>query len=340
MEIEYAQRLDTIVDPTLVSPSLKRWSATVFCTLGLGLSLHLALLKFFVLPCIGPGGCHSIIHSGYGSVFGIPVGLFGALLWAAAILVPDQAKRGALLLLLAGGSAIFMCIQFFVLRGFCLYCTAHAVTAWIAFALNAQTPHRAAFLVGILLAVGGFGLARSRAQSQAAAIPPVPSSGSPLAAAPAGVAWLGPLTPRSPALVLSLNCAACLDLLGELSRQHHSAGSSGPAIFFKVTDENRELTTTFVAAVLAQNGSKADGFLAVTVMLLTIKDQALSSPATAALQLKGLFPASATQLDAATRLLSAQTETLHGAKLGDTTPLLVPTGSRPRAFFKMEELFQ
>lgn len=322
-----------------VSSSLKRWSATVFCTLGLGLSLHLALLKFYALPCIGPGGCHSIIHSGYGTVFGLPVGLFGALLWAAAIAIPDRTKRGALLLLLAAGSAVFMIIQFFVLRGFCLYCTSHAVAAWVAFALHGETPHRSALLAGIALAVGGFGLARSRAEAHVAATPPVVSGSTPLAAAPAGLPWLAPLTPRSPALVISLNCAACLDLLEELTRQRYTDVRSGPAIFFKVTDENRELTTTFVAAVLGQAGSKRDAFLAVTTLLLTVKDQALSSPAVAAAQLGSLFPGAAAQRDQAARLLGAQTETLHAGKLSDTTPLLVPIGAQPRAFFKTEELF-
>lgn len=322
-----------------MSPSLKRWSATVFCTLGLGLSLHLALLKFYSLPCIGPGGCHSIIHSGYGSVFGIPAGLFGALLWAGAIAVPDRTKRGALLLILAGGSAVFMVIQFFVLRGFCLYCTSHAVVAWFAFALHGEKPHRSALLVGIALAVGGFELARVRAEAHVAAAPVVPSSGTPLAAAPAGVPWLAPLTPRSPALVISLNCAACLDLLEELTRRRYTDVRSGPAIFFKVTDENRELTTTFVAAVLSQGGPKREAFLAVTTLLLTVKDQALSSPAIAAAQLASLFPAAAAQRDQATRLLESQTETLHTGKLSDTTPLLVPIGSSARAFFKAEELF-
>lgn len=323
-----------------VPSSLKRWSATVFCTLGLGLSLHLALLKFYSLPCIGPGGCHSVIHSGYGSAFGIPVGVFGAILWAAAIAVPDRSKRGALLLLLAAGSAVFMGIQFLVLKSFCLYCTAHAITSWVALALHAQTPHRSGLLVGIALAVGGLGLARSLVEARVAATPIVPHSGSPLAAAPAGVAWLGPLTPRSPALVLSLNCAACLDLLGELTRRRYADVNTGPAIFFKINDENRELTTLFVAAVLAQPDSKREAFLAVTTLLLTFKDQALSSPAIAAAQLSSLFPAAATQREQAVRLLSAQTDTLQNAKVSDTTPLLVPIGSPARAIFRAEELFR
>lgn len=281
-----------------------------------------------------------MIHSGYGSVFGIPVGVFGALLWACAIVVPDRTKRGALLLLLAAGSAVFMGIQFLVLKSFCLYCTVHAVAAWVAFALHAQTPHRSGLLVGLALAVGGLGLARSRVEAHVAAAPVVPPSGSPLAAAPAGFPWLAPLTPRSPALVLSLNCAACLDLLGELTRRRYADVNTGPAIFFKVNEENRELTTLFVAAVLAQPGSKREAFLAAATLLLTFKDQALSSPAIAAAQLGSLFPAASTQREQAVRLLAAQTDTLQNAKVSDTTPLLVPIGSPARALFRADDLFR
>jgi uncharacterized membrane protein len=322
-----------------VTPSMKHWLSTVFCTLGLGLSLHLALLKFFSLPCVGGGGCHSIIHSGYGAVFGIPVGAYGALLWAAAFLVGDQTKRSGLLFLLAVGSAIFLGIQFLVLRGFCLYCTAHAVCAFLAFSVASANPKRWALPLGIVLAFGGLGLARAQAAKHVNEVTAIATKGTPLATAPSGLPWLGNLTPGSPALVLSLDCAACLDLLEELSKQSFADLSSGPAIYFKVTPDNAELTRTFVAGVLATPGGKRDAFLASTALLLTLKDRALSSPSAAASQLAALLPGSATQLDHADKLLAAQTETLHAAKLGDVTPLLVPISAKPRAFFRTEELF-
>ena len=80
---------------------MKRWFSTLLCAAGLALSLYLALLKFYALPCLGPGSCQTVIYSTYGTVVGIPVGVFGALLWGAAIVVPDSTKRTALLLLLA-----------------------------------------------------------------------------------------------------------------------------------------------------------------------------------------------------------------------------------------------
>ncbi len=320
-------------------PSLKRWSENFFCFLGLGLSLHLALLKFYVLPCIGSGGCDSIIFSGYGTVFGLPVGMYGALLWAGAILVREPTKRAALLLLLSLGSLAYMAIQFFVLRGFCPYCTAHAITAWIAFALHRETPSLWTVPLAVVLAFGGIAIARNHISRHVVFPAPPTISRGPLATAASGVAWLAPLTPRSPALVISLNCAACLDLLEELSRQSYKDVHSGPAIFFKVTDENRELTTLFVASVLAQSGSKRESFLGMTGLLLSMKDQAMSAPSVAAKQLAALVPAAASKSQAATELLQAQTATLARANVSDTTPLLVPIAAKPRPFFKTDELF-
>lgn len=322
-----------------VSPSAKTWLATGCCALGLALSLYLALLKFYALPCLGGGGCHTVIHSGYGSVFGLPVGLFGAVLWLGAILIPDTTKRAALIVLLAIGSAIFMGIQFFVLRSFCLYCTLHAATAWLALLVARHEKPRFALLAGVLLA--GIGFLGTRAYTEARATPvavQVPS-GVPLAAAPSSVPWLGPLTPRSPALILSLNCAACLDLMEDLTRESYTSVNSGPAIFFKTNPENRELTTVFVASILAFKGGKRQAFLGSTALLMTLKDQALSSPQLAAAQLAAMVPGSAAQRQAAEQLLQAQAETLATQGVGDTTPLLVPIGAKPRAFFKTDDLF-
>jgi uncharacterized membrane protein len=157
----------------MVTVPLKSWFATACCALGLGLSLYLSLLKFYSLPCAGPGNCHAVIHSAYGSVYRIPAGAFGALLWAAAILVPDRTKRGVLLLLLSAGAAIFMGIQFFVLKTFCLYCTLHALAAWTALALHGQEPRRfMALVLAGALAAGGFSLTRQHIATHASTAVP------------------------------------------------------------------------------------------------------------------------------------------------------------------------
>ena len=333
-------------------------------TAGLAISAYLAALKFLALPCVGASGCHAMLHSRYGEIFRLPVGLYSALLWLAVILVPDRTKRGVLLLLMSGGSVVFMLIQFAVLRGFCLYCTLHALITWAALYLHAEKPARWTAPLALALATAALLLTRHQIATRASApssaslhlsstLYPLPSSdfasstapspvhSSPLTlhSSPSGLYWLGPFTEKSPALVLSLDCPACLDLLDSLAQRPASPGAAAPALFFKTTDTNRALTETFLAAVLAQDTPPRDAFLATTALLLTQKDAALSSPDTAARFLAAQFPAASTRLIHARRILADQTAALQSAALSETTPLLVPRAEKPRAFFPLEALF-
>lgn len=321
-------------------PRLKSWLAAACYTLGLSLAIYLALLKLFALPCIGPGNCQAILYSRYGSVFHVPVGVFGALLWLAVIIVPDKEKRIALLVLLAGGTAVFMIIQFLVLRGFCPYCTLHAVASWGALALHREQPRIWMIFAAVALAGGGFFASRqhvtTHAQTEVALAPRL----SVLADSPSALSWLGAIRPQSPALVLSLDCAACLDLLDELTRESYSKRPVGPAIFLKTNATNRALTTEFLAAVLAQRDlPRRDAFLAVTTVLLSDKANVLSNPAEATVRLAAFFPAAAGQKQDAEVIVAMQSKTLGEARLGDTTPLLISRVGRTEVFFKTSALF-
>lgn len=323
-----------------LSPNLKSRLAAACYTLGLALAVYLALLKLFALPCIGPGNCHAILYSIYGSVFRMPVGVYGALLWLAVILVPNQDKRNVFLFMLAGGTALFMAIQFFVLRGFCLYCTLHALAAWGALALHHQRPRYWMALLGLVLAGSLFYYSRQLVIAQTQADMARAPRLSMLANDPAALPLLGPIWPRSPALVLSLDCAACLDLLEELTRQSYAGRSSGPAVYLKTNDTNRALTISFIAAVLAQRDlPRRDAFLATATMLLSDKENALINPTAAASRLTAIFPTAAGEFQTAENIIAAQAKALAGAGLGETTPLLVPRDSHVKAFFKSEELF-
>lgn len=321
-----------------VTERQKSLLATLCCGVGLGLSIYLALLKYFALPCVGPGSCQAVIHSRFGSALGIPVGVFGAVLWLGAILVRDATKRAALLLLLAAGAAVFMVLQFAVLRGFCLYCTLHAASAWAAFALRQAAPHRAALALGLALAASGFFATRAqvaaRVEHAAALAAPHALDGRSVA-----LPWLGELSDRSPTLILSLNCPVCLDLLAEVAKGGAPRGRIGPVLLLKTNDENRGLTTTFLAAVLAQEGKPRDAFLGVTAFLLMRKDAALSSPGTAMAELAALFPAALERQSEAAALVEKHARVLQAARLGDTTPMLVPPGGKPTPYFKTEALF-
>ncbi|MFT3783738.1 MAG: vitamin K epoxide reductase family protein [Nibricoccus sp.] len=319
---------------------LKNQLASACYTLGLALAVYLSLLKLFALPCIGPGSCQAVLYSQYGSVFHVPVGIFGALLWIGAIFVPNKDKRDVLLLMLAGGSALFMAIQFFVLRGFCLYCTLHAAAAWGALVLHHERPRFWLAVLALALAGGGFFMARTKANSDAQALHANPSQLITLADHASALPWLGTIHPRSPALVISLDCAACLDLLDQLTRTDYKRKTLGPALFFKITEANRALTTEFVAAVLSQGQlPRRDAFLATATMLLLNKEVALSNPTAAAVQLAATFREGRTKAGDAEKILQAQAKTLATAKLNETTPLLISRDGGVKAVFGSAELF-
>lgn len=323
-----------------LSSNFKSRLATACYTLGLALALYLSLLKLFALPCIGPGNCQAILYSRYGSVFHVPVGVFGALLWLAVIFSSDKDKRGVLLVILAGSTAVFMIIQFLVLRGFCLYCTLHAVAAWGALALYQERPRIWTVLLALVLAGGTFHLSRqyvtARAETEAALAPRL----SLLADDAAALSWLGPIRPRSPTLVLSLNCAACLDLLDELTRESYAGRSAGPAVYLKTNDTNRSLTKQFIAAVLSQRDlPRREAFLAVSTVLLSEKETVLASPDAATTRLAAIFPTATDQIQTAETIVAAQAKALNAAKLGNTTPLLISRGSHVQPFFTPNELF-
>jgi uncharacterized membrane protein len=323
-----------------LSPSLKTWLAASCYTLGLALAVYLALLKLSVLPCIGPGNCQAILYSRFGSVFHVPVGVFGAALWLAAIVVPSKEKRDALLALLAAGTAIFMAIQFLVLHGFCLYCTLHAVTAWGALLLHHERPRLWMAALAFAVAGGGFYLSREHVAAHAQADTARSPQLSMLADDPAALPWLGPIRPRSPALVLSLDCAACLDLLDTLTRESYAGRIAGPAVYLKTNDANRALTTVFMAAVLTQRDlSRREAFLAVVTLLLAEKESVLANPSAAAARIAAMFPTAAPQMQTAEKIGNAQSKTLETAKLSDITPLLILRDGRTQAFFKPAELF-
>lgn len=319
---------------------LKHTLATLCYTFGLALAVYLALLKIFALPCVGPGNCQTILYSKFGSVFRVPVGVYGAVLWLGIIFVRNKDKRDLLLLMLAVGAAFFMVIQFFVLRGFCLYCTLHAVAAWGALLLHHERPRLWMALLAFALAGGGFQLARTTANLQAQSGARAPSQLVALADHPAALPWLGEIHPRSPVLVLSFDCPACLDLLGKLTSENFQGRKYGPAMYFKVNDRNRALTVGFVAAVLSQRElTRRDALLATATLLLADKETALASPDAAAAQLAAFFPAALEKASDAEKILAAQAKALSAHDPGATTPLLVRRDGRVQAVFGPAELF-
>ncbi len=325
--------------PPAAMPSTPRLASHLICALGLALALYLTLLKLFALPCHAPGDCQKIIFSSYGTIFRLPVGLYSAALWIAALLQRDAFKRAIFLSLLALGSLGFMVIQFAVLRGFCLYCTLHALCTFAAFALHRTAPRPSLIIpLAALLAAGGFALSYQGAHSVSAT--PTSVSSAPRLSFVSGLPWLAPVGEKSPALILSLDCPSCLDLLEQLTSHDFTSVKQGPTLFFKTTPANRALTQEFISGILAQKDLPIrDAFLASTLLLLTQKDLVLTRPDAATQALAALLPASTTEHPLAEKILAAQSQALSAAKLPATTPRLIAPDGREHSRIDISALF-
>jgi uncharacterized membrane protein len=102
---------------------------------GVTLSVITLAFKLHPAPC-HIGSCMEVIGSSYGVILGIPVSVFGLLLWAGFLFRPRPC-----LLLLALGSIYFTFIQMFVLHAFCVYCCAHALVVFFMLACS-QSPSK------------------------------------------------------------------------------------------------------------------------------------------------------------------------------------------------------
>jgi uncharacterized membrane protein len=306
-----------------------RVAATLVAATGLGLALGLALLKWRSLPC-GGGGCEQVINSRYGSLGGVPVGVFGAVAWIALFLPWSGRGRTAWHAVLAGGALGFMGVQFGVLHAFCPYCTAHAAAAWLAWPLRRVRPAWWGLALGVALAAGGYGLAaRAAEKTVAARAQPASLAGGVEAFTPLDEPV--PVAGERPVLVLSVTCPACLDLLAAVTAAPWPAGKIGPAIYVKSDAKDRALAAVWLAACAEANGSAPrDRFMAVTALLVGQRELIAGDPAAAAAWLAGIFQPSA----AARRAAEARLER-HAARLAAagavTTPTLWPVAGAARA---------
>lgn len=313
-------------------------AASLLTALALGLALGLALLKWRSLPCLG-GGCDQVIQSRYGSLFGVPVGAYGAALWTALFFPLPSRWRYVIHATLALGALGFMVVQFGVLQAFCPYCTVHAIVALLAWRGRGVRPAWWALVAGTILAAGGYLLTQRAAEQHAATVArPV--------ALVAGVDALFPLAdvkPGSgahPVLVLSVTCAACLDLLHDVINSPWPAGRTGPAIYVKLETRDHALATVWLAACRETAGSTPrDRFMAVTAMLVSQRELIAGNPDAAATWLAGIFRPSEAARRAADQDLQRQAERLAAAGVA-TTPWFLPVAGPARTRVEPADLWR
>jgi hypothetical protein len=318
-------------------PTRTSVAATVVTAAGLGLALWLALVKWRGLPCFG-GDCARVLYSRYGALGGVPVGAYATLLWAALVLILPPTIRLLLHALLAIGAAVFMAIQFGLLRAFCPYCTLHAAVAFTAWRWRKVRPAGWALLLGIGGALAGYGWA---GQNATRAVGTLDRSARLVAGTDAlllldrspGAAG------RRPVLVLSLSCPACLDLLDTIVTVSWPPDRRGAALYVKTDARDRLLAETWLAACLDPGGAApSDRFSAATALLLSQRDLILADPSAAATWLSGLLRPSTDARSRARGILERQATRLTEA--GPVpTPWLLPLGGPPQTSVSPQNLW-
>lgn len=271
------------------------------------------------LPCPG-GGCDAVLHSRWGVLLGVPVGLFGAALWlatfASGLRIRTLAHHA-----LALGSIGFVAIQAFVIGRFCPWCLAHAMICWLAWPGRAAITRRPGTWAAVGFALAGLFLTFSFSTRRPVAVAEV-SVAHELAST--GFDWLraSDTSAASETVVVSLTCPLCLDLLENTP----APADDGPALVFLTSAENRELTELFVAAVRTHPAGAQDSFPALAALVLSQRDLVLARPADAARWFASQQPDAATGLADAAAKLAAQQAALTRAGVALTPVRVSATG--------------
>lgn len=98
------------------------------------------------INCLLTSGCNTVTQSRYSEIFGVPVALLGSLYYLSVFLLCIayfDRKQPKILALAATytvvglvASAYFVALQAFVIKAWCQYCLASAVTSTVLFGLG------------------------------------------------------------------------------------------------------------------------------------------------------------------------------------------------------------
>ena len=335
-------------------PSRTSLLATVLVGLGLLTCIYLAALKLLNAPC-PLIGCDRIINSRYGSILGVPLPILAMPFWVVLALPTTKAwqrcvQLGSVLLLALGG-LILMGIQFIVLRGFCPFCTLHAVAALAAAFVLPLRGRAHPWLPSLMLVLAlpltlaakglalpqvhswdtqdSFSMTILKAQGNAGTNEPVNASALSMRSFESSVgqvafSWLGPIDPeRSSVLVISFQCPHCLDLLGQCLKHPRFGTLKGPKVLLVSSPDSSADSIAVLAAILSVPGTPQQQFATVFTQLDLLFDPLLSRDSKELRsRLGALFPHYTEHLAAARKLLNAQSEALKSIP-GHGTPFLL-----------------
>jgi uncharacterized membrane protein len=346
-------------------PSRASLLTTFLAGVGLLCCIYLAALKLINLPC-PLAGCGMIINSRYGSLLGVPLPLFAVPLWIVLALPAARAWQHAVqlasVLLLALGGLVLMGIQFFVLRGFCPFCTLHALAA-LAAAVALPLRGRAhawlpalmlALTLPVVLVVKVMGEAElQNPQSAGYSTQGAPGAAAPAASAPPKAAyptnidqaafhWLGDVDARqSPILVVSFQCAHCLSLLENTLKSPKFGASKGPKIFVYAQPQESQDSVDVLAAMLSVPGTPQEQFATVFGQVDALREPLLTHDSKELRKrLDVLFPLYTQKLAAARQQFNLQVVALKYVPGKGSPYLLMPDGSSSYGVVPMDLLFR
>ena len=124
----------------------------ILSLVGFGVSIYLAVTKYlgFAVPCGLTHGCEDVLNSKYANIFGIPLAVWGTLYFTGVIIVSLLANhykkwKKVLTILLSLGAifaAVFLSLQFFVLKKICQYCLLTDFLAILLLLLDINIEHQ------------------------------------------------------------------------------------------------------------------------------------------------------------------------------------------------------
>jgi hypothetical protein len=296
------------------------------CGAGAFVAGYSVLVKLAAVPCFSPS-CGTVINSAYGSLMGIPVGVFGLLIWGLLPYLPRSGRRAAKAVLV-GGSVVFILIQALILEKFCPICGVHALVCF-AVAPLPVTRRRAAVAVyvGLVLALVAASWAdqwnRNRLRQQMLRSSPTASESEEVLP---GLAWLSDRPLEDSRIVISLSCGQCQRILEELLASRSIDREVAP-ILFLTEEENDGVTRVVLAAVLsAGRDGTIDAFSKVAAILLEDESViARDDEVTATYLLEEAFPDLESYLEEAGAVLERHQDALDRLEVA-TTPTVIVNG--------------
>jgi hypothetical protein len=264
--------------------------------------------------------------------------------------------------LLALGGVLLMGIQFLVLRGFCPFCTLHALAA-VAAAFSFPLRGRAhawlpalmlALALPLVLVVKLVGEAQLRSpdapgystEAAPGGAAPAPASTPAKLAYPTNIdqaayRWLGDFDAKqSPILVVSLQCGHCLSLLEGSLNSPQFGLFKGPKVFVYAQPQEAQDTIDVLAAMLSVPGTQQEQFATVFGQLDSLRDPLLTHDSKELRKrLAVLFPQYTEKLAAARQEYNVQVVALKFVPGKGSPYLLKPDGTSTYGVVPADLLF-